>query len=427
MVESETIAAVATPPGRGGVAVVRVSGPDAFLVASRVSGRNVEFSDAGRFFHVTFRSAAGEPLDDGLLLVFAAPRSYTGEDVVELQCHGGTVAPRRILESVLAAGARLARRGEFTLRAFLNGRLDLSSAEAVMDLVDARTERAASDAFSRLSGRLSAEFEAFYSAALDLSARVEHALDFSEDELPPDFASSLAASIDYLRLSILRHVSTAREGKLLRDGALVVLAGPPNAGKSSLLNALLGESRAIVSPMAGTTRDAIEEWMEIDGWPVRLADTAGIRPSSDPVEAEGVARARSLAAHADVVLALDCDIPGAMRLHAKCDLGPGDGLAVSAKTGEGLPALRAAISKHLSELAAKAEDSPGADVTTRQKELLDAASSALSRGHAALAAPEWVLAAGELRSAAESLGRLTGKVYSSDILDALFSRFCIGK
>ena len=438
MHEPDTIAAIATPPGRGGVAVIRVSGPDAFAIASRITGRSVSAKDAGRFFHASFhlggphsggpRSvAASSPIDDGLVLVFASPHSYTGEDVVEFQGHGGTVAPRRVLEAAIAAGARLARRGEFTLRAFLNGRLDLSSAEAVIDLVDAKTSRAADDAVRRLSGGLKVEFERFYASAVDLSARVEHALDFNEDELPDGFLAGLSNDIDALAQAVRSHLSTAREGKLLRDGALVVLAGPPNAGKSSLLNALLGEDRAIVSSRAGTTRDSIEEWMEIDGWPVRLADTAGIRESSDAIEAEGVARARGLAARADIVLALDCDIPSAIRIHAKCDLGPGDGLPVSSKTSEGLSKLKSAIAHRLAALSARADDTDGADITTRQKELLDDSLAALSRAVADIAAPDLVLAAGELRTAAESLGRLTGKVYSDDLLDSLFSRFCIGK
>ena len=418
----ETIAAVSTPPGRGGVAVVRVSGPDAFAVATRLAGRRVDASLAGRFFHAVFK-AKGVPLDDGLVLVFAAPRSYTGEDVVEFQCHGGSIAPRRVLEACLAAGARLARRGEFTQRAFLNGRLDLSAAEAVIDLIDAKTDRAADDALARLGGTASAAFAALYAAALDLSSRLEHALDFSEDELPPDFVEGLARDVAALRARIAAHLATAREGRLLREGALVVLAGPPNAGKSSLLNALLGERRAIVSSAAGTTRDFLEEGVEIGGWPVRLVDTAGLRATDDVVEAEGVNRAEALIARADLVLALDCDRPGALRLHAKCDLGPGEGLPVSAVTGEGLPELRAAIAARLEQLAAKGGEANGADVTTRQKEQLEIAAAAFARADAA----DLVVAANEMRTAAEALGRILGKVYSDDLLDSIFSRFCVGK
>ena len=442
MAERATIAAIATAPGRGGVAVVRISGPDAFRIASSVAGRCVEAAQAGRFFHVRFREPVrGTVLDDGLLLVFAAPRSYTGEDVVELQGHGGSVAPRRVLEACLSAGARLARRGEFTERAFLNGRLDLGAAEAVIDLVDAKTDRAANDAVARLGGAASRPFERMYAAAIDLSSQVEHALDFSEDELPDGFDAELAAGLAALEAQVEARLSTAREGRILREGALVVLAGPPNAGKSSLLNALLGADRAIVSDEAGTTRDAIEEWVEIGGWPVRLVDTAGLRATGNAIEAEGVARAEDLIASADVVLRLTPATPSARAAPAsadgrgipiisKCDLAaePRDGvLCVSARTGEGLDALRAAIAARLAELAAHRDEEAGADVTTRQKACLQDARGALERARAALDFPDLVVAANELRAAAEAIGRVLGKVYSDDLLNALFSRFCIGK
>lgn len=444
MTGGDTIAALATAPGRGGVAVVRVSGPAAFRIASALTGRAVDAAHAGRFFHAAFRAPGGTgPLDDGLVLVFAAPRSYTGEDVVELQGHGGSLAPRRVLEACLAAGARLARRGEFTERAFLNGRLDLGAAEAVLDLIDARTERAADDAAARLGGAASRALEALYAAALDVSSRLEHALDFSEEELPPDFADMLRAALGGLRAAVERKLSTAREGRILREGARVVLAGAPNAGKSSLLNALLGTRRAIVSEAAGTTRDAIEEWVEIGGWPVRLIDTAGLRAASDAVEAEGVARATALIDAADLVLRLvPCadavdgrSVAGGgteLRVWSKCDQvpdgsAPRGGVRVSAVTGEGLPELRTAIAARLAERAAKSAEETGADVTTRQKECLLAAQAALARADDALAGTDWVVAANELRGAAEALGRMLGKVYSDDLLDALFSRFCVGK
>ena len=443
MAERATIAAIATAPGRGGVAVVRISGPDAFQVATSVTGRCVEATQAGRFFHVRFREPVrGTVLDDGLLLVFAAPRSYTGEDVVELQGHGGSVAPRRVLEACLAAGARLARRGEFTERAFLNGRLDLGAAEAVIDLVDAKTDRAANDAVARLGGAASRPFERMYAAAIGLSSQVEHALDFSEDELPDGFGAELAAGLAALEAQVEARLSTAREGRILREGALVVLAGPPNAGKSSLLNALLGANRAIVSDEAGTTRDAIEEWVEIGGWPVRLVDTAGLRATGNAIEAEGVARAEDLIASADVVLRLTPAAPRSEQAVAagadvreipivsKCDLAaePRDGvLCVSARTGEGLDALRAAIAARLATLAAHRDEEAGADVTTRQKACLQDARGALARTRAALDLPDLVIAANELRAAAEAIGRVLGKVYSDDLLNALFSRFCVGK
>ena len=432
---------MATAPGRGGVAVVRVSGPAAFRIATALSDRPVEASLAGRFFHATFHAGA-QPIDDGLVLVFASPHSYTGEDVVEFQGHGGSVAPRRVLEACLAAGARLARRGEFTQRAFLNGRLDLGRAEAVIDLVDARTERAADEATARLLGAQTRPFENLYAAALDVSSRVEHALDFSEDELPLSFADGVRASVVDLLASVARQISTAREGHLLRAGALVVLAGRPNAGKSSLLNALLGTARAIVSDEAGTTRDTIEEGAEIGGWPVRLVDTAGLRVTENEIEREGVARAEDLIASADLVLQLvdatdaspvdrASSVP-TIFVQSKCDLMPTatrtEGmLAVSSKTGEGLDALRAAIAAHLATLAAKDAEDTGADVTTRQKEALLRARAALEAALVGLDGFDWVVAANELRTATEALGQILGKVYSDDLLDALFSRFCIGK
>ena len=431
---ADTIAAIATAPGRGGVAVVRVSGPDAWAVAAKVTGRSLVADDAGRFFRARFAD-----VDDGLMLVFRGPRSYTGEDAVELQGHGGSVAPRRVLEACLAAGARLAQRGEFTLRAFLNGRLDLSEAEAVIDLVDARTTRAAADAFARLGGALSRPFERLYADAIDLSSRLEHALDFDEGELPPSFAEETASRLAALRQRTERLIATAREGRLLREGALVVLAGAPNAGKSSLMNALLGTDRAIVADAAGTTRDSIEEGLQIGNWLVRLTDTAGLRAASDAVEAEGVERAEALIAKADLVVALDCDIPGALRVHAKCDLdshkglnGSKDlkgskgvnGLDVSAKTGEGLDALKAAIAERLAAQAARGDEESGADVTTRQKALLVRAADALCR---AASAADLAVAANEVRTAASEIGRIVGKTYSDDLLDALFSRFCVGK
>ena len=423
MDESSTIAAVATAPGRGGVAVVRVSGPEAFAVATALTGRRVDASRAGRFFHAVLRQG-GKTLDDGLVLVFAAPASYTGEDVVEFQTHGGVVAPRRVLAACLACGARLARRGEFTQRAFLNGRLDISAAEAVIYLVDAKTDRAADDAVARLGGAAARAGAGLYAAALDISSRLEHALDFSEDELPPGYVEEVTADIASLGARIASEQTRLREGKILREGALVVLAGPPNAGKSSLLNALLGEKRAIVSEVAGTTRDAIEEWLDVAGWPVRLVDTAGLRHAADAVEAEGVDRAEELIARADLVVALDLDVPGALRVHSKCDLVRGEGLNVSAVTGEGLDALKEAIA---SRLAARAEavDEPSADASARRGELLGAAQVALAR--AAGGVPDLVLAANGARAAAESLGRLAGKVYADDLLDTLFSRFCVGK
>lgn len=427
MSSSDTIAAVATAPGRGGVAVVRVSGPDAWDVAQKVAGREIVPSDAGRFFFSEFRDQSGAVVDSGLLLVFKAPASYTGENVIEFQGHGGSVAPRRVLEACFAAGARLARRGEFTERAFLNGKLDLSAAEAVIDLVDARTDRAADEAQSRLRGVLSDRYESLYRDAIECSSRMEHLLDVDEGEIPDGTMESYYGDLLNLKSRISKLLSTAREGKILREGALVVLAGRPNAGKSSLMNALLGENRAIVSDVAGTTRDSIEEGLDIDGWPIRIVDTAGLRATDDAIEAEGVVRAEELMAKADIVVALDCDVSGAIRVHAKCDLDHTDfhdsgAICVSAKTGEGLQSLKDAIAAKLRELSSRASEDV-ADVTARQTDLLAKALAALEGTDPS----DPVLSANALRIAAQSIGEIIGKTYSEDLLDSLFSRFCVGK
>ncbi len=427
MSSSDTIAAVATAPGRGGVAVVRVSGPDAWAVARKVAGREISLADAGRFFFGEFHDPSGTVVDSGLVLVFKAPASYTGENVIEFQGHGGSVAPRRVLEACFAAGARLARRGEFTERAFLNGKLDLSAAEAVIDLVDARTDRAADEAQSRLRGVLSDRYESLYRDAIECSSRMEHLLDVDEGEIPEGTMESYSGDLLNLKSRISKLLSTAREGKILRDGALVVLAGSPNAGKSSLMNALLGENRAIVSDVAGTTRDSIEEGLDIDGWPIRIVDTAGLRATDDAIEAEGVVRAEELMAKADIVVALDCDVPGAISVHAKCDLDQADfhdscAIRVSAKTGEGLQSLKDAIAGKLRELSARASEDV-ADVTARQTDLLAKALAALEGTDPA----DPVLAANALRIAAQSIGEIIGKTYSEDLLDSLFSSFCVGK
>ena len=435
-VGGDTIAAIATAPGRGGIAVVRVSGPDAFAVAKRIA---VVTPSPGRVKFARLSGPAGGVIDEGIVLAFRGPGSYTGEDVVEFQCHGGTVTPRRVLEACFAAGARLARRGEFTERAYLNGRLGYEQAESVLDLIDAKTARAADAALAGLTGRRARECRAIYDRALDLSTRVEYALDVDEGELPADFLPSVAAEFARLKSALRDAIARAAEGRLLRDGALVVLAGPPNAGKSSLLNALLEENRAIVSDVPGTTRDAIEAWIDLGGWPIRLVDTAGLRETDDGIEGDGVKRAEDLIAKAELVLWLggaSSDAQGraafrhesdVLRLHAKCDLGRGEGLNVSAKTGEGLEELRRAIVAKLDERVAAddAGDAPEGDVAAFHEAL-----ALLNEGRGAGEArreEDLVLLANVVRSAAERLGAAVGATYSADMLDNLFSRFCVGK
>ena len=435
MISGDTIAAIATAPGRGGVAVVRVSGREAFSVAERLTGKREEGrgKSVRRIYHPS--SLVPRPsslIDECVLLAFKAPHSYTGEDVVEFQCHGGTVTPHRVLAACLAAGARLARRGEFTERAFLNGRLDYAQAESVLDLIDAKTARAADAALEGLSGRRARECRALYESALDLSTRLEHALDIDEGELPPDFLPSVNSQLSTLNSQLRAVLSKAAEGRLLKSGALVVLAGPPNAGKSSLLNALLDENRAIVSDIPGTTRDSIEAWIDLDGWPIRLVDTAGLRETKDEVEGEGVKRAKELLLKADVVVWLSpaCSlfpVPCSLLVHPKCDLGRGDGLNVSAKTGEGLDELKRAIVAKLEEKIASSDDGdvPEGDVVAYQEAL-----ALLNGGRETRDVrreEDLVLMANPVRAVAERLGEAIGAAYSSDMLDNLFSRFCVGK
>ena len=404
---------------------MRVSGPEAFAVAERLTGSAPE---AGRIALRRVRGEGGGVIDDAVVLAFRAPRSYTGEDVVEFQCHGGAVTPRRVLEACFAAGARLARRGEFTERALLSGKLDIEQAEAVLDLVDAKTDRAADMALAGLAGERRRVVRGLYDAVLELSVELEHALDVDEGELPADFAAETSRRMAELRERIAGEMRRLKARRIMRDGAVVVLAGPPNAGKSSLMNAMLGESRVLVSDTPGTTRDTVEAWLDIGGWPVRLVDTAGLRETVDAVEAEGVRRAAEQVAKADVVIALAplaapvADGAQVVRVHAKCDLGRGEGLNVSATTGEGLGELARAVVAALEAKCRLAADAEGgaaeADVSA-----LEAARRALSEADGR----DPVLAANAVRTAAERIGERIGAAYSADMLENLFSRFCVGK
>ncbi len=427
----ETIAAIATAPGRGGVAIVRVSGPAAFAVAQTLTGKK---PTPGKIAFARMTAADGALLDEGVVLAFQAPHSYTGEDVIEFQTHGGTVTPQRILEACIAAGARLARRGEFTERAFLNGRMSLDQAQAVVDLIDAKTTRAADWALASLDGandHSDPVLHELYNAAVTLSATVEHALDVSEEDLPPEFASHLKTSLDLLQSAVRGKLAALRQQKFLREGVLVVLAGEPNVGKSSLLNALLQENRAIVSDIPGTTRDAIEAWLDLDGWPVRLVDTAGLRATADVIEAEGVRRTENLLARANVIVRLAttptvATASNEIAVLSKADLVPAaaraEVLAVSVKTGEGLADLRRALLARLDALAASATEADADDILQRQATLVSV-ETLLAQAPVA----DLVLFGNCLRRVCESLGRLVQAVYSEDLLSSLFARFCVGK
>lgn len=458
---ADPVAALATPPGAGGIAIVRLSGRDAQGIASQLLPPNRELpSDRRAFFHAALRHpASGARLDEAVVLSFPAPHSYTGEPVVEFQVHGGRIPARRVLDALSALGVAPAGPGEFTRRAFLNGRIDLSQAEAVMDLVGAESERAANAAAEQLDGALSRRVAALYEPLVALRADVEASLDFDEGDVPEALLpASLADRARAVRDGVAALLATWREGRLLREGALVVLGGRPNAGKSSLFNALLAADRAIVADEPGTTRDLIEEPLAVRGIPLRLVDTAGLREADGAVERQGVRRAEEQIRRADLHLrVIDASAPdcaaetpalsalptaGTIAVFAKCDLAPDfvpplptlpvgmRAVRVSAVTGEGLDALREAIADALG--AATSADA-GAVVNERHRGLLAQADAALGEAIALVesgadgAGFDAVLAAQSLREAAEALGAILGRNVSEDVLDAVFSRFCVGK
>jgi tRNA modification GTPase len=444
----DTIVAIATPPGRGGLGVVRLSGPDAPRIAASLAGLRRPLVAR----HATFArvKASASLADQVVLTAFPAPHSYTGEDVVEISAHGSQLLLRAILQSAMLEGARLAGPGEFTFRAFLNGKLDLVQAEAVRDLVDAVTPLQARAAFDQLEGTLTAQVSAIDAALLDLSARLEASMDFPEEGYhfvsPGDAAAELRGLVDRIRALL----EDARRGRLIREGAHVAILGRPNAGKSSLFNRLAGADRAIVTDVPGTTRDLVTERVEIEGIAVTLVDTAGVhdRPA-DVVEREGMSRSRAAQDVADLVLAVvDGSAPlgaddrrmldataGRPRVIAinKSDLPPadgGDGLAgvsVSALTGAGLAELRLAIAAALSAADDSSRDVP-AVTNARHAALLAQAAEALGRATeaAASATPEEFVAE-DVTEARRALEEITGARTPDDVLRVIFERFCIGK
>jgi tRNA modification GTPase len=435
-VTRDTIAAVATPAGRGGIGVVRVSGPRAPEVAKTLLGRLPEPRHAT---HATFRDARGEAVDEGVALYFPAPYSYTGEPVLELQGHGGPVVMHALLAACLDAGARLAEPGEFTRRAFLEGKLDLAQAEAVADLIDAASREAARSALRSLGGEFSAALGALQLQLTELRALTEAMLDFPEEQVDELHRDEAGARLVTVRAMLEELIAKSRQGSLLRSGIHVVLAGRPNVGKSSLLNRLAGEERAIVTPIPGTTRDALRESVQIAGVPLVLVDTAGLRVTSDVVEQLGVERTRRELEQADVVLAIYeaggnttplASLPAdaaRVDVYNKIDLLPGfaapeAAVAVSAKTGEGLERLRQAV------LQAAGWSDTGESVFLARERHLRALENA--RRHLEAAARErqrWEFFAEELRLAHAALGSITGEFSADDLLGEIFAHFCIGK
>ena len=474
--QDDTIVAIATPPGRGGVGMVRLSGPRAEAIAGamfRAGGRAAaraaapggaapigggDAAPAGRACYGTFLDAGGVPVDTGYRLIFHAPASFTGEETVELWAHGSPVVLRVLVEAAVRQGARPATPGEFSLRAFLNGRIDLTQAEAIRDLIEARTRHQARAAHEQAAGRLSAAASGIKDRLVEVIARVEAAIEFAEepeaDRFLPD--GGLLAAIAELRAAVTRLVGTWDATRRQRDGASAVLVGAPNVGKSSLFNRLLEEERAIVTPVAGTTRDLIEETLDLGGVPVRLVDTAGLHAAGNEADAEAVRRARVAADGADLLIAVvdwsrplsgaeerslaaldrgrtllavnKTDAPRGLPLDAVLGLRKRFAtFELSARAGQGVADLRRAIADRVAEATALAPDEAFLS-TLRQRDLLAEAAAALGRalgaGRDGLGGEYLVV---DLREALDRLGALTGEVGVEAVYARLFASFCIGK
>ncbi|MBK5965813.1 tRNA uridine-5-carboxymethylaminomethyl(34) synthesis GTPase MnmE [Thiocystis minor] len=444
--DTETIAAVATPPGKGGIGIVRVSGPLVASIANAIVGRMLTPRIASV---AVFRDAKGRFIDEGIALFFQAPKSFTGEDVLELQGHGGSVVLDLILRRCLELGARVARPGEFTERAYLNGKLDLAQAEAVADMIESSTALAVRLAGQSLQGVFSRRIKTLIEHLVQLRMLVEATLDFPDEDI--DFATEQSVESDLHKLiEMTRQVmKEAHQGQMIREGLVVVIAGLPNVGKSSILNALTCADSAIVTPIPGTTRDLLKLDIQVDGLPIRIVDTAGIRQAMDPVEQEGVRRAREQMVKADLVLwvydsiegagqigcedlTLDCPITNVRNKIDLLGLDPqltesksGTEIFLSAATGAGIDLLKS----HLKSMAGLGSTPEGAFIARRRH--LDA----LSRGMQSLDVAlqhlmnkrDAELVAEELFQAQQVFGEITGQFTSDDLLGRIFSSFCIGK
>lgn len=457
----DTIAAISTPIGEGGIAVVRMSGPKAFeiadkcfLPAKKISSKP---SEAPTFtLHYGWIIRNGKKIDEVLLAVMRRPHTYTREDMIEISCHGGYLPARLILETLIEAGARLAEPGEFTKRAFLNGRIDLAQAEAVVDLIRAKTELALQAAQNVLEGGLSFKINSIRETVLNVLAHIEASIDFPEEDITPDTQTALIEKLIIAKEQINALITHSKEGRILRHGLKVVLIGRPNAGKSSLLNRLLQHERAIVSPIPGTTRDTIEEMINLKGIPIVLIDTAGLRDTTDPVESEGIRRTHQVLQSADLVVHIidrsqtlspldlhtinqwkhkpyiivlnKSDLPHMIEPASLKESIPSvDIISTCCLNGEGIEELKDLIWK-------KSWDHPislGPEslmINTRHEEALKRANNAIDKAIKMLSEHESLeFVALEVRSAAEALGEITGKTLTEDLLDRIFSQFCIGK
>ncbi|NOX20335.1 MAG: tRNA uridine-5-carboxymethylaminomethyl(34) synthesis GTPase MnmE [Nitrospirae bacterium] len=453
----DTIAAISTPLGEGAIGIVRLSGPRAFDIAERIfiSPKNKSISQAtshSMLYGFIVNPDTQETIDEVLLTVLKAPNTYTREDMVEINCHGGVLAVRKVLELVLGLGARLAEPGEFTLRAFVNGRIDLSQAEATADLIKAKTERSSKIALDQLKGSLSNKIKTLRESLTEVVVHIEAYIDFPEEELDLETEDKLINRLKTIKEELQKLSLTYEEARFYRDGVAVAIVGRPNVGKSSLLNRLMQQDRAIVTEIPGTTRDVIEEYLNLEGLPVRIMDTAGIRKTHDLAEAEGVRRSLQAIEGADLILALlDLSQPlteedrfmldkvrhkNTLLVLNKADLKAQLPLSdlpdeiqkvrISAKTGDGLDELKKAI---LRQIIKKEISSEGVVITNmRHKLAIDRAVLAITRTIDAIKdkAPYEIIAL-EARDALNSLGEIIGEVTTDDILNRIFSSFCIGK
>lgn len=448
---SDTIFAVATAPGRAGVAVVRVSGPQAFDAAKHIAGDLPETRRAA--LRTLKRPTDGDALDNALVLIFGAPNSFTGEDVVELHLHGGPAVVGAVLEALsVEPGLRAAEAGEFTRRAFENGKLDLTEVEGLADLVDAETEGQRRQALRQMDGALSRLYEGWRADLIGLMASLEAEIDFpDEGDVTTEEVALFQSKILALKAALTQHLNESKRGERLREGVRCAIIGAPNAGKSSLLNRLARREAAIVSDIPGTTRDVVEVRLVLAGAPVWVADTAGLRSAAEAIEAEGIRRALARAEESDVRIGMVdgagavadwAPLPlqrGDLLVIAKSDLAPGaaaevarawavehqvETITASPKSGEGLAALEAWLTERVGALTAMTE-APSLSRLRHRRHVEDAV-AALGRAHESIhAGPE--LAGEDLRSAAHALGRITGRVDVEDLLDKIFSDFCIGK
>ena len=446
LIATETIAAISTPPGEGAIALVRISGPAAVSIAEKIfrgKKRPSRFASHIQYFGDIVTESGGL-IDEVMMSIHRAPASYTGEDIVEISCHGGTLVTAKVLEACLHADARGARPGEFTERAFLNGKMDLTQAEAVIDLIRARTDLALRSATEQLEGKLGEQIKGIRDSLVDLLAHVEASIDFSEEGIAPDEGNSLRVRLDSVREQIAALLATADHGRILRDGVRVVIYGATNVGKSSLLNRLLGYERVIVSDAPGTTRDTIEETINLCGVPVRLLDTAGLRTSTSDIEREGIARTERSLQKADLRLHIidrNAAPPAHFEQNAngnellvlnKSDLPEHpewkntDALRVSCLTGDRLGALENEILSRISKQNLRPENAIA--INMRHRDCLRRALEACDRARKTLDktfSPEYLSV--DLNEALEAVGEVIGAVGVEQILDSVFGQFCIGK